>query len=227
MCWGDKSTFSLYAQPSIASVHDLRGKRISTTRRGSLSELWASEILPRYGLIPEQDYTIVPLGGQPEQLAGLQNGAVDAAALGVPTNILARNLGLREVLSYKDHGVEYAQSGLVTSRRFLREQPEAAERFLRATAEGVAVMMKDTETAQAVLSERLKVEDPELLQESLAFERGRTARELIPSAEGLEAAMDSLAVNNPAAAGADPSQYVDFTIVQKLNDEGFIAGLYR
>jgi NitT/TauT family transport system substrate-binding protein len=225
--WANKSAFSLYGQPSLTSVADLVGKRVSTTRRGSLGELWAAEVLARHGLQPERDYVVLPLGGQPEQLAGLQNGAVDAATLGIPTNILARKLGFRELLNYKDNALEYASVGLVTSRHFLVEQPEVAERFLKASAEGVAVMMQDTESSLAVLGDRMKQDDRELLEESLAFERSRTARNMLPTVEGLQAAMDSLAVNNPVAEGVDATQYADLTLVHKLNDSGFISSLYR
>jgi NitT/TauT family transport system substrate-binding protein len=225
--WSSKSAFSLYSQPSISSVYDLRGKRIATSQRGSLSELWAAEVLQRYGLDAKQDYTILALGGQPEQLAGLQNGAVDAAALTVPTNILARKLGLREVLGYKEHALEFAGVGPVTARPFLAEQPAVVERFLKATAEGVAVMMRDTETSLAVLGEWTRTDDREQLEETLAFDRYRAVRDMIPSPEGLQAAMDSLAVNNPAALGADPMKHVDLTLIRKLNDSGFIDSLYR
>jgi len=225
--WSSKNAFSLYSQPSITSVHDLRGKRIATSQRGSLSELWAAEVLQRYGLDARQDYMILPLGGQPEQLAGLQNGAVDAAALTVPTNLLARKLGLREVLGYKEHALEFAGVGPVTSRSFLAEQPAVVERFLKATAEGVAMMVRDTETSLAVLAEWTKTDDREMLEETLSFDRYRVVRDMIPSLEGLQAAMDSLAVNNPAAVGSDPMKHVDLTLIRKLNDSGFIDGLYR
>lgn len=225
--WASKNAFSLYSPPSIASVEDLRGKRIGTSRRGSLSELWAAQVLGRYGMEPERDYTVVPLGGQSEQLSGLQNGAVDAAALAPPTNIIARKMGLREVLNYRENALEFASLGVVTSRHYLAEQPEVSERFLKAMAEGLAMMLQDTDTALAVLSDRLKLDDLEMLEESLEFNRYTAYREMVPTAEGLHAAMDSLAVNNPAAVGADPTKYVDFTLLRKLNDSGFVASLYR
>jgi NitT/TauT family transport system substrate-binding protein len=46
--WASKNAFSLYTQPSLTSVEDLRGKRIATSRRGSLSELWAAQVLALY-----------------------------------------------------------------------------------------------------------------------------------------------------------------------------------
>jgi NitT/TauT family transport system substrate-binding protein len=226
-CWSDKSAFSLYVQPGIQTVADLQGKRLGTTRRGSASELWASAVLAPYGLVPERDYALLPMGGQPEQLAGLMNGAVDGAVLGVPTNLLARKAGYHELLSYRDHALEFSNVGAITSRRYLREQPAVAERFLQATAEGVAVMMRDTETALAVLGQRTEVDDREMLEETLASERLRTPKDMVPTPAGLRGAIQELAVNNPKAAAANPEDFVDLTLIRRLNDNGFIQSLYR
>jgi NitT/TauT family transport system substrate-binding protein len=201
--WSKKSIFSRFGHPSLTSVQDLRGKRIATSQRGSLSELWMIENLRKYGMEPVQDYVILPLGGQSEQVAGLQNGAVDAAGLAIPTNILARKLGFREILDYREHALEHAGVGPITSKRLLAEKPDVAERFLKALAEGVAMMHRDTEAALAVLADRTKMDDHELLEESLSVDRYRTSRDMLPTLEGLQAALDSLRVpksNGPRRA---------------------------
>jgi ABC-type nitrate/sulfonate/bicarbonate transport system substrate-binding protein len=226
-CWSDKSAFSLFTHPGIQTVADLQGKRIAVTRRGSASELWASAVLGPYGLAADRDYAVLPMGGQPEQVAGLIGGAVDAAVLGPGTLGIARKQGYRELLNYRDHALEFSNVGAVTSRRFLREQPVAAERFLQASAEGVAVMLRDTETASAVLGQRMNLEDPELIEEALVFERSRAPMDLIPTPAGLRGALQELAVNNPKAANANPEDYVDLTLIRRLNDNGFIQSLYR
>lgn len=226
-CWSDKSAFSLFTHPSIQTVADLRGKRLAVTRRGSASELWASAVLGPYGLAPERDYAILPMGGQPEQVAGLINGAVDAAVLGPGTLTHARKQGYRELLSYRDHALEFSNVGLITSRRYLREQPAVAERFVKASAEGVAVMLRDTETALAVLGPRMNLDDREVMEEVLEFERSRTPADMIPTPAGLRGAIQELATNNPKAATANPEDFVDLTIIRRLNDSGFIQSLYR
>jgi ABC-type nitrate/sulfonate/bicarbonate transport system substrate-binding protein len=226
-CWSDKSAFSLFTHPNITSVAELQGKRLSVSRRGSASELWASAVLAPMGLQPERDYAILPMGGMPEQLAGLLNGAVDGAILGAPTNLVAQKQGMRELLSYKDYALDFSNVGLVTSRRYLREQPDVAERVLKASAEGAAVLMRDTETALAVLSQRTNVDDREMLEETLAAERMRTPKDLIPTPAGLRGAAQELVVNNPKAANVNPEDYVDLTLIRKLNDSGFIESLYR
>jgi ABC-type nitrate/sulfonate/bicarbonate transport system substrate-binding protein len=75
--WNNRTAFSAVVQPDIRSVADLQGKRVGVTRRRSLSETWANMTLSQFGLVPERDYALLAIGGQAEQLAALQAGAVD------------------------------------------------------------------------------------------------------------------------------------------------------
>jgi ABC-type nitrate/sulfonate/bicarbonate transport system substrate-binding protein len=225
--WNGRAAFSALVQPGIQTVADLQGKRVAVTRRGSLSETWASRILGQFGLAPDRDYTLVPIGGQGEQLAALQAGAIDAAVLAPPTNLRARQLGYHELLSYYDFNFELAGMGVNTTRRYLREQPETLDRLVRALAEGVAIMHQDPDTSVTTLGRYMKVDDRELLDEALRFEQSRSTRDLLPTRPGVQAALDELARHNPKATTANPDDYVDLTLVRHLNDSGFIPGLYR
>jgi len=224
--WSNKLAFSAFAQPSIQTPADLRGKKIGVSRRGSNSEIWATAVLAPFGLEPDRDFTYLSIGGQVEQLAALQNGSVDVAVLTPPTNLRARDLGFREVLSYRDYRLDYANVGLVTNRRYVQDQAATLDRVLRAVAEGTAVLLRDDETTLAVLGRYTKVDERDLLEETLVFERSRTVRDLLPTPSGLRAALDELATTNPKAAGADPLSFVDLGPVQRLNASGFIASLY-
>jgi len=224
--WSNKLAFSAYAQPSIQAPADLRGKTIGVSRRGSNSEIWATAVLAPFGLAPDRDFTYLSIGGQAEQLAALQNASVDVAVLTPPTNLRARDLGYREVLSYRDYRLDYANVGLVTSRHYARDQAATLDRLLRALAEGTAVLLRDDETTLAVLGRYTKTEQRDLLEETLAFERSRTSRDMLPTAAGLQAALDEMAATNPKAVGADPLSFADLGPVQALNDSGFIASLY-
>ena len=225
--WTNKLAFSAVVGPQIQSVADLRGKRVGTVRRGSNSEIWAAAVLGQFGLEPERDYSVAAIGGQPEQVAALQNGAIDAAILLPPSNLYARKLGFRELLSAREYGLEYANVGPISSRRYLRDQPEAVDRYLRASAEAVAVMFREPATTHAVLGRYTQMDDAELLEETLAFELSRTSRDLLPSPASLRAALDELIPTNPRAATANPTDFVALEPIQRLNDSGFISGLYR
>jgi ABC-type nitrate/sulfonate/bicarbonate transport system substrate-binding protein len=224
--WANKMAFSLFVQPAIQSVDQLRDKRLSVTRRGSASEIWAGAILQRFGLEAERDYHFVAAGGQPEQLAALQAGGTDGAIIGPPTNVRARQMGLRELLSYQEYYLPMADVGLVTSRRYLREHPDVVERLLRAAAEAVAMEYQQPERALAALAKGTETDERDLLEETLRFQDSRTDRTMIPTAEGMRAAVDELARSNPKAATANPSDFFDLTLIQQLNDSGFIRSLY-
>ena len=225
--WANKLGFSALVQPGLQTVADLRGKRVGVSRRGSNSEIWAAAVLGSFGLEPERDYTVLSIGGQSEQLAALQNGAIDVAIMTPPLNLRARQLGFRELLSYRDYSLEFANVGLVSTRRYLREQPAAVDRLLRALAEGTAIMLQQPETALAVLTRYTQVEERDLLEETLAFEQSRTSRDLLPTPAGLRAALDELVATNPKAATATPEAFVALEPIQLLNASGFIASLYR
>lgn len=224
--WANKMAFSLFVQPSIQRVDQLRDKRLSVTRRGSSSEIWAGAVLKRFGLEPDRDYHFIAAGGQPEQLAALQNGATDGAIIGPPTNVRARALGLHELLSYREYYLEMADVGLATTRRYLRDHPNVIERLLRASAEAIALELREPETALATLAHWTSTTDRELLEETLRFQDSRTDPTLLPTPEGMRMAVEELARSNPKAATANPADYFDLTLVQRLNESGFIQGLY-
>jgi len=224
--WAYKMGFSLMGQPDIQSVADVRGKRIGVTRRGSNSDIWAAAVLEPFGLQPERDYSPLAVGGQFEQIAALQNGAIDVGVIGVPANLQARQLGFRDLLTPEQSVIDFADVGLVTTRGYLGEQPETIDRLLRGSAEGVAVIFNDAERTVDALKRYTDVEDRAQLEETLAFQRWRTTRDMLPTPAGLARALDELARGNPKAASAKPDDFVDLTAVRRLNESGFIQSLY-
>ena len=162
----------------------------------------------------------------PEQLAALQAGGTDGAIIGPPTNVRARQLGFHELLSYREYYLETADVGLVTTRRFLREQPDVIERLLRASLEAIALQFQQPELAMASLARWTQTDERELLEETQRFQDSRTNRTMIPSPEGMRVAVDELKDANPKAAAANPSDYFDLTLIQRLNDAGFVKSLH-
>jgi ABC-type nitrate/sulfonate/bicarbonate transport system substrate-binding protein len=136
-------------------------------------------------------------------------------------------MGFKELLSYRDFGLDFANVGAVTTRRYIQAQPDVVDRYLRASAEGVALMMTHDEVTRRVLTQFTQVDDPVMLDESIAFEHSRTAKDMLPTPAGMRTAMEELASANPKAATANGEDYLVLEPVKRLNDSGFIAGLYR
>src|SRR5213594_3977223 len=69
--------FKLIVRPEIKAPGDLRGKSVAISRFGSASDFAAVAALEKLGVDPKQA-TLIQLGGNPNRLAGLAGGSVQA-----------------------------------------------------------------------------------------------------------------------------------------------------
>ena len=90
--------FLIFSRPEITKIADLKGKVFGATRFGTLSDFASRFALEKSGLDPEREITMVQTGGQPETLAALLTGRVQAAALSVPAILRAKKANMRELL---------------------------------------------------------------------------------------------------------------------------------
>src|SRR4029077_4606114 len=93
-----KFLFSIFSRPDIVRMADLKGKLFGATRFGTLSDFASRFALEKNGLNPERDITMVQTGGQPDTVAALLTGKVQAAALSVPATMRAKKANMRELL---------------------------------------------------------------------------------------------------------------------------------
>jgi NitT/TauT family transport system substrate-binding protein len=219
----DRMLFFVNARLDLGSPQGLRGGRLAITRLGAGSDYAGRTWLESVGLRPEQDVALVQAGGQPEVLAALQSGGADAGVLGPPANLLARRAGFPEVGDLTAQPIAFHQESIVTSRRFLQEQPAAARAFVQAFVEGLVRLRRDPALVKDVMRRYTGADDPDVLEEgyqALLRTASTTGR---PSLEAIRVGLEHLAESTPTAASAPPEQFVDTTIIDALDREGFLA----
>jgi ABC-type nitrate/sulfonate/bicarbonate transport system substrate-binding protein len=74
-------TQSILAGANVKRPEDLKGKRIGVPRVGGNSHYFTIQALRRFSMEPERDYAFIQTGGEPESLAALIGGGVDAATM--------------------------------------------------------------------------------------------------------------------------------------------------
>ena len=141
--------FSLIARAGIASLKDLRGKRIgvSSLRAGSSSLIM--KLLAAEGLHYPGDYELVPCGPILARWDLLRSGGIDAGLQGAPLNHIALDQGFVSLCEPRmdfqftslDVDSRWADANRDTLLRFLRGFLRAHERFYtdRDLARDVAV----------------------------------------------------------------------------------------
>lgn len=218
--------FSLMAAPDIRQYADLRGKRLGISRLGSSSDSAARSALTKWGLQPDADVTIVQMGGIPKIFAGMQAGAVEAGVLSTPTDLRAQQAGFHQLADLGAIGIDYPQTAIATTHRYLRANEDVARRFLRATVEAVHLMKTDPVRAQAIFGKYTDTSDPEVLEAAYRAYVDKTDSVPYARPAAMQVAIAEVAQTDPRAASSKVDDFVDNRYVQELEASGFIQQLY-
>jgi NitT/TauT family transport system substrate-binding protein len=126
----DKPLYRLFAQADVQTVRDLAGKSVGVGAIGDSTHLAASAGIRAGGQDPERITYLGNVTGA-EAIAALESGAMTAAVVSPPFDAMAYRLGLRD-LGFLGNYLDYLTSGLATSERHLREDPDLVQRAARA-----------------------------------------------------------------------------------------------
>jgi ABC-type nitrate/sulfonate/bicarbonate transport system substrate-binding protein len=207
-------------------MDDLKGKRLGITRRGAASDFAARYALQRAGLEPEREVMLIQLEGLPELVAGLSVGAADAGTLTELGIVETRRQGYHELMDVSALGVEYSQTGLVTSLKHVSDRDDFVRRVVRGWSRAVAFLHTNRDASLDIMARHLKIEDRGLLEEAYAEYIPMVQRVPYPQPGGIQTVLDLLAPTTPAAAEAKPEQFITPKYVRELEESGFFRQLY-
>jgi len=214
--------FYLVAHPKIKSVEQLKGKIGGVYSVGSgLFYISTVIMLTKLGLDSEKDVTLVGIsGGTAAMLAALQAGKIDFTLTSDP--VKAEKLGLNVLLFQPDmvEGLP-AGTGYATTSRYLRENREIVKKFIMSLTEGTKFFFENKNESKKILGKWLEVKDPETLEQQ--YKDWAKVALKIPKTnlDQVRAILEALTPFEPKAVNADPKQFIDNSIVEELESEGF------
>jgi NitT/TauT family transport system substrate-binding protein len=218
--------YSLIVSKSVKSAKDLVGGRIAVNRVGGDVSAIASRVaLRNLGLNPDKDVTMLQVGGSPQRLAALQSGAVQGAALDFMSGLRLSKQGYTVLAQVS---LKYPYLGPVVSARFLRENPAAAEAFLKAFVEGIARFKRNREEGIKALARYMKSNETDVLNKAYDFIANEFyAENLEPDPKSFQELVDEVGAREPLEKNATIPQAFDLTIVRKLEKEGFFKTVFK
>jgi len=210
--------FWLVTRPEFGSIGALKGKVLGTTTLGGAQHVAAIRMLRKGGLDPDKDITVIVAGDVPTQLQSLVSGAIQAAALSPPTNILARDKFKMNILASSMEEFPSIQNGLAVPEKILKDRRDLVKRMLRARAKATRYFWENERGASEVLAKYLKVEFPVAL-ESYRLSRPAFTTNGIPTdkevAEYLKMDAEFMALPKPTPA----AKVFDFSLQREVNQE--------
>jgi ABC-type nitrate/sulfonate/bicarbonate transport system substrate-binding protein len=219
--------FSIMVRPEIKDYRELKGKPMGITRYGSATDMLLRLCLEKWGFKPEVDVPILQMGGVPPILAGMESRKIVGGPLSLPTLARAKQQGYREVADVADLVPEYQVAGVVTRRAFIKQNPEAVRGFVKAIAEAMVLFRHDPESVSKVMKDRLKINDPLVIEETYRDYPRYMPKVPYPSRAGIAVIKAFLDKNEPAVRSLSIDDQIDNQFVRELEQSGFFNSLYR
>jgi NitT/TauT family transport system substrate-binding protein len=221
----NKFPYAFIAKPDIRSPKDLRGKKISILNYGGSNDL-ALQLALKEWSIRQQEVIVIIGGDAPTRLAALLTGAIDATILSPPQLTKAVQAGYRVLADMGDMSANFTQSSLYLKGSSLRDNRDRAKRFLRAYAEAVRVIKTDRERTSKVFATRMRIEEPEMLKATYDYFAPRFS---FPPRIDMTGIRDTLRFyaeqGNPDLKNRNPEEFVDHSLMDELEKEGFFKKL--
>jgi len=123
--------------------------------------------------------------------------------------------------------IPFPPTGIYTSTKLTRENPDFVRRYLRAYTEAIHFFKMRKDDTMRIMRKYSRVEDKKILEEAWDWHAKFMPEAPYPPVDGYQLVLQDIAEKNPKAAQANVKDYVDLRFVKELEDSGFIKGMYR
>jgi len=218
--------YQFVVHPSIKRAEDLKGKRIAIgASAGGLASLGAHVALDHLGLNAKRDnITLLLTGEEPVRVAALQSGNAQATVLAPEMTKQIGGQGFTVLVDMGQVNIPFQASGMVTTRKILRNDPLMIERVGRATAEAVQ-FIRNPANKKSVLQtmvKQLRMGSTERAEPFYAQLVEELPRNICPTTVGVRSIlklMVELGIN-PKAAALKAEDVINLGLCKRLGGDG-------
>jgi NitT/TauT family transport system substrate-binding protein len=211
--------FVFMAPASIASVDQLKGKKIGVSNIGSSSDIATRVMLRKVGLDPDKDVNIVAVGSLENRMAALLNGAIDGGVAQPPDRLALEDKGFHVIYDLAAQKLPSVGTAVVVQRMWLNSNRDVAPRYVDSLVEAIAKSRSDRDAAIKVLQKYLKNDDPRALGVTYDFFVGQvTPQYPVIREEQFTDAMELLSASNDKIKTFNVASILDSSLVQSTID---------
>jgi NitT/TauT family transport system substrate-binding protein len=222
----NRITSKIIGKKEIASVQDLKGRRLGIDRIGSNPDMFAQVALARFHIDTFKDLQYVQLGDTGKAIAALKAGAIDAAIAGAPNDLFAKRMGFKEIVDIAAMKIPFAVTVLISSRNTVARKQAELAKFIRAYAEAMHYFLTNPEGTTQIVAKYTKVVDQEVLAYSIDSEATAMEKTLEVDPKGVELILGFIGKTVPQAASAKAEDFYDARFYTELRESGFLKKLW-
>src|SRR5215467_11245173 len=215
--------YTLYVAKDIRNPAELKGKKLAVSTVGGSGYVAMQYALRKLGLDPDKDIAMLQVGDFGTRLASLASGTVQGTLLLPPFTLRAKELGLKPLYDLVGSGIQYPINQITTRQSFIKSQRETAKNFLKGLVAGLARFRIDREFGTRVLGKNLQENDSKILQETYDFWLKVFPKVPNPGPEDATVFLEFMRVKE----ARDWKDYVDTSLMDEIEREGFLSSVYR
>ena len=160
MLFRSAMTWTLVGQKQYRTMKDLKGQTIGTSGISDVMGTAVKAVMRTQGLEYPRDYSLIQLGGTPNQWAALQKGQLAATALAIPWGKQAVDTGYTQIAWLADSIPNFLLTAIIAERNWLARNPEnraTAVRLMKAVIRTYRWMGENKAEAVSWIAEEYKL----------------------------------------------------------------------
>lgn len=221
--WVSVFPYRIVARKEIGTAKELKGKTGQIgVPFGTAPHVALTLGLAKLGLDPEKDVKLIqmPRADWGSVLTQLERGDVQFAPFPPPYDRMAERRGFRILLSLPDMNIPWSQNGEWVLKSYLMQNREAVLRLLRVVSDSMKIFFEEKEKTLAYLTEFLGADRGDT-EYAYGLYLKWVERNPRPRVESVRSLLESVKRTTPNAATADPTEFIDTSVVDQLIKEGY------
>lgn len=153
-------TWTLVGQKPYKTMKELKGQVVGVSGISDVMGTAVKAVMRTQGMEYPRDYTLVQLGGTPNQWAAIQKGQVAATALAIPWGKQAVDAGYTEIAWLADYVPNFLLTVVIADRNWLAKSPEnraTTVRLMKAMVRTYRWLAENKAEAVAWIAEEFKM----------------------------------------------------------------------
>jgi len=203
------------ADSPVTSFESLKGKKLGITASGSMTDITVRYDIKQLGLNADRDYQIIGAGSGALMKAALENGAVDAGMTiaAVAEDLMSMKGKYKIVREYRT--MPYAGFVVIARGKWLKENPELARKYVRATVKAQKLIQSDPAVAEEMVKAMFPTFEPDLVKAVAASARSRLSKDGTLSEVSANNVVERIAFADPSVKPVPFAEAADMSFLPK------------
>lgn len=225
----NRLAYDMVVRPEIKEAKDLRGKRFGVTNVGGTTWMAAILALEHLGLDATRDRIhINAIGNQTVLVQAIEAGNIDMTLLDPFLSRRMRQKGLSVLIDLYRANIPFVNTSVITSDNYLHAHGETVENVVKSLLEAQAFITNPANRSIVIqtMMRQMKLNDAAALEEGYQDLLVGFEKKPYGSVQALRNIQRIMASLNAKVNLVKLDEIVDNRIIRKLDESGFIDGLY-